>query len=71
MPLADLGAERATVILIPNLPFSEWTQVFPSVRLCKALLDRITDRSHIIEAKPSPAGSGVPWRNAKNRGTAP
>ena len=32
-----------------NLPFSEWTTVFPNPRLCKALLDRITDRAHIIE----------------------
>jgi len=31
------------------LPFSEWTQVFANPRLCKALLDRITDRAHIIE----------------------
>lgn len=42
-------AERATLIMTTNLPFSEWTQVFPSARLCKALLDRITDRAHIIE----------------------
>jgi DNA replication protein DnaC len=42
-------AERATLIITTNLPFSEWTQVFPSARLCKALLDRITDRAHIIE----------------------
>ena len=60
MPLADLWAEllflvildraeRSTVILTTNLPFSEWTQVFPNIRLCKALLDRITDRAHIIE----------------------
>jgi DNA replication protein DnaC len=32
-----------------NLPFSEWTQVVPNARLCKALLDRITDRAHIID----------------------
>jgi hypothetical protein len=32
-----------------NLPFSEWTTVFPNARLCKALLDRLTDRAHIIE----------------------
>jgi hypothetical protein len=32
-----------------NLPFSEWTQVIPNARLCKALLDRITDRAHIVE----------------------
>ena len=61
VPLADRGAEllfqvisdraeRATVILTTNLPFSEWTQVFPNVPLCKALLGRITDRAHIIEA---------------------
>lgn len=42
-------AERATIILTTNLPFSEWTQVFPNARLCKALLDRVTDRAHIIE----------------------
>src|SRR5436190_18522214 len=42
-------AERAAVIVTTNLPFSEWTQVVPNPRLCKALLDRITDRAHIIE----------------------
>ena len=60
VPLAELGAEflfqviadraeKAAVILTTNLPFSEWTQVIPNARLCKALLDRITDRAHIIE----------------------
>jgi hypothetical protein len=38
--LAEVGAA---------LPFSEWTQVIPNVRLCKALLDRITDRARILE----------------------
>jgi DNA replication protein DnaC len=42
-------AEKAAVIVTTNLPFSEWTQVVPNPRLCKALLDRITDRAHIIE----------------------
>src|SRR5262245_33511247 len=42
-------AEQAAVILTTNLPFSEWTQVITNARLCKALLDRITDRVHIIE----------------------
>lgn len=42
-------AERATLIITTNLPFSEWTQVLPNARLCKALLDRVTDRAHIIE----------------------
>ncbi len=36
-------------MITTNLPFSEWTTVFPNPRLCKALLDRITDRAHIIE----------------------
>jgi DNA replication protein DnaC len=59
VPLAEVGAEflfqviaeraeKATVLLTTNLPFSEWTQVIPNARLCKALLDRITDRAHII-----------------------
>ena len=42
-------AERATLVITTNLPFSEWTQVFPNARLCKALSDRITDRATIIE----------------------
>jgi DNA replication protein DnaC len=47
VPLADLGAEflfqviaeraeKAAVIMTTNLPFSEWTQVIPNARLCKA-----------------------------------
>ena len=42
-------AEKAAVIVTTNLPFSEWTQVIPNARLCKALLDRITDRAQILE----------------------
>jgi DNA replication protein DnaC len=42
-------AEKAAIIMTTNLPFSEWTQVFTNTRLCKALLDRVTDRAHIIE----------------------
>ncbi len=60
VPLADVGAEflfqviaeraeKAAVVMTTNLPFSEWTQVIPNARLCKALLDRVTDRAHIIE----------------------
>jgi DNA replication protein DnaC len=60
VPMADVGAEflfqviaeraeKAAVMVTTNLPFSEWTQVIPNARLCKALLDRITDRAHIIE----------------------
>ena len=42
-------AERAAVIVTTNLPFSEWTSMFPNARLCKAMLDRLTDRAHIVE----------------------
>lgn len=59
VPLADVGqslfqviserAERAALILTTNLPFSEWTTVFPNPQLCKALLDRVTDKAHIIK----------------------
>jgi DNA replication protein DnaC len=60
VPLAEVGAEflfqviseraeKAAVIATTNLPFSEWTTVIPNGRLCKALIDRITDRANIIE----------------------
>jgi DNA replication protein DnaC len=42
-------AEQAAVIVTTNLPFSEWTTKIPNARLCKAMLDRLTDRAHIIE----------------------
>jgi len=41
--------ERRPVIVTTNLPFGEWTQVFPDPRLCKAVVDRLTFRAHIIE----------------------
>ncbi len=48
VPLAEIGAEflfqviaeraeRATLILTTNLPFSEWAQVFPSLRTWRSL----------------------------------
>jgi DNA replication protein DnaC len=36
------------VIVTTNLPFSEWSQVIPNPRLCKVLIDRLTDQAHII-----------------------
>jgi DNA replication protein DnaC len=42
-------AEHSAVIITTNLPFSEWTTMFPNARLCKAMLDRLTDQAHIIE----------------------
>lgn len=60
VPLADVGAEflyqvvseraeRAALVVTTNLGFSEWTQVFANARLCKAMVDRVTDRAHIID----------------------
>ena len=42
-------AERAAMVVTTNLPFSEWTTMFPNARLCKAMLDRLTDQAHIID----------------------
>ena len=42
-------AEQAAIICTTNLPFSEWPTKIPNARLCKAMLDRLTDRAHIIE----------------------
>ena len=60
VPLAELGAEllfqviadraeRAAAIVTGNLPFSEWGRVFSNPRLRQALVDRLTDRAHILE----------------------
>jgi DNA replication protein DnaC len=60
-------AERAAVIITTNLPFSEWTTMIPNARLCKAMLDRLTDRAHIIET----GTESYRFRRtlAKNKGT--
>jgi DNA replication protein DnaC len=41
--------ERGSLILTTNLPFGEWTKVFPDPRLAKAVVDRMTHRAHIID----------------------
>ena len=41
--------ERGSLIVTTNLPFGEWTKVFPDARLAKAVVDRITHKAHIIE----------------------
>jgi len=79
VPLAEIGAEflfqviaeraeRASLIVTTNLPFSEWTQVFPNPRLCKALLDRITDRATSLRRALTPIASDEPWRCARRKG---
>jgi DNA replication protein DnaC len=41
--------ERGSLIVTTNLPFGEWTRVFPDARLAKAVVDRLTHRAHIID----------------------
>jgi DNA replication protein DnaC len=41
--------ERVALIISTNLRFADWTQVFGDERLTAALLDRLTDRAHILE----------------------
>ena len=60
VPLSKTGAEllfevfsqryeRGATLVISNLPFDEWTEVFGSERLTGALLDRLTHHVHILE----------------------
>lgn len=41
--------KRSAVVITTNLPFGEWTRVFADPRLCKALIDRLTHRTTIID----------------------
>ena len=52
---------KAAVIVTTNLPFSEWPQVFTNSRLCKAVLDRLTDQAYIIETGAESYRSEEHW----------
>jgi DNA replication protein DnaC len=41
--------EKGSLIVTTNLPFGEWTKVFPDPRLAKAVVDRLTHKAHIID----------------------
>ena len=41
--------EQGSLIITTNLPFGEWTKVFPDARMAKAVVDRLTHRAHIID----------------------
>ena len=41
--------EQRAIVVTTNLPFSEWTSIFPEPRLCRAAVDRLTHRANIIE----------------------
>ena len=60
-------AEKAAVIVTTNLPFSSASQVIPQPRLCKALIDRLTDQAHIVTTGSDPIGSAAPRRSERER----
>lgn len=45
----DERSELSALVVTTNLPFGEWTKMFPEPRLCKAVVDRLTFNAHIIE----------------------
>ncbi len=47
--VASQRYERGSILVTTNLPFDEWTEVFGSERLSRALLDRLTHHVHIME----------------------
>ena len=57
--------ERGSLIVTTNLPFGEWTKVFPDARLAKAVVDRLTHRAHIIDT----GSESWRFRHGLNRNT--
>jgi len=42
-------AERASMIVTTNLPFSKWTELFDNSMMVVAMIDRLTYRSHVVD----------------------
>jgi DNA replication protein DnaC len=59
----DERSERTALVTNTNLPFGEWTKVFPEPRLCKAVIDRLTFKATIIEPARSPGDLRRPWKS--------
>ena len=59
--------ERRALVLTTNLPFGEWTSIFPDARLCRAVIDRLTHRAHIIET----GTQSIRLQEARRRQAAP
>ena len=45
----DERSEVSALVCTTNLPFGEWTKIFPEPRLCKAVVDRLTFNAHIVQ----------------------
>ena len=43
--------EAKPIILTTNMPFREWSSVFPNAASASALVDRLTHHSHIVLIK--------------------
>jgi len=57
----DERSEISALAITTNLPFGEWTKMFPEPRLCKAVVDRLAFNAHIIET------GNDSWRFKKTR----
>ena len=49
-------SERASVIVSTNLEFSRWTELFENDMRVRALIDRLTYRSHVLDMNIPDAG---------------
>ena len=58
---------RAAAIITTNLPFSEWTTMVPNAQLCRAMVDRLTDRRAFSGPEMSRTGSADLWPRVKER----
>ena len=57
--------EHHGLMVATNLVFEEWTEIFGSERLTGALLDRLTQRCHILEPKEESYRFRRAGRNSK------
>jgi IstB-like ATP binding protein len=69
--LGQISLSGSRLIVATNLPFSQWSQVAPNPRPCKALLDRITDRAYVIQIGTESYPSAAPLRKLQGRTPEP
>lgn len=67
----DERSELSALLITTNLPFGEWTKMFPEPRLCKAVVDRLTFNSHIVETGTESWRFKKTLEKRKRRGVAP